>query len=103
MITIHAKHAKDFSLAEPDHELIEKKAKNLLHYARDMADESTKIRVEFWCEARDKNLISGSLTIKLPHHDTLRAEASAKKNPVTVMESLVDKIKVQIEKHKNKK
>ncbi len=98
MISIHA---KDFSVHENDHDLIEKKAERLLHLARDLSDESTKIRIEFELEARDKDLIGGTLTIALPH-DTLRAEATAQKNPVAVMDILVEKIKTQIEKHKNK-
>lgn len=98
MISIHA---KDFSIHENDHDLIEKKAERLLHLARDLSDESTKIRIEFELEARDKSLISGSMTIALPH-DTLRAEANAQKNPVAVMDAMIEKIKSQIEKHKNK-
>lgn len=95
-------HAKNFSLSEADQEKINAKAEKLLHLARDMADESTRIRVEFELVAKDKGMFRGTLTVALPHHDTLRAEAQAKNDVLTVMDELEAQIRPQIERHKSK-
>ncbi len=99
MITVHA---KNFHLTDEDKEKVEEKAEKLLHLAKDMSDESTRIRVEFEIIAPRKDLIMGTITITLPHHDTLRAEAKEEKNVLTIMDKLEKEIRPQIEKHKNK-
>lgn len=95
-------HAKNFTLVDSDKEKIEEKAAKLLHLAKDMSDESTRIRIEFELIAPRKDLILGTLTITLPHHDVLRAEAKEEKNVLTVMDKLENEIRPQIERHKNK-
>lgn len=99
MITVHA---KNFTLHSQDKEKIEHKAEKLLHLARDMQDESTKIRVEFEIVAAKKDLIQGTLTITLPG-DVLRAEATGEKNVLTIMDELEREIRPQIERHKAKR
>ncbi len=99
MITVHA---KNFTISDEDKEKIEQKAAKLLHLAKDMSDESTRIRVEFELIAAKKDLILGTLTITLPHHDILRAEAKEEKNVLTVMDKLETEVRPQIERHKNK-
>lgn len=94
--------AKNFTIQKDDYEAIESKLERLLHLGRDMSNESTRIRLELEVESKDKNLILGSLTITLPHHDTLRAEAREKKSTLVVTDLLMSKIKSQIEKHHKK-
>ncbi len=94
-------HAKNFVLPEWDQEKIEAKAEKLLHLAKDMADESTNIRLEFELVSKRKELIKGSITISLPGN-ILRAEAEEEKNVVSIMDELEREIRPQIEKHKNK-
>lgn len=98
MITVHA---KNFTITDDEKETIEAKTEKLIHLAKDMTDESTKIHVEFELLAKNKHLVQGTITISLPHHDTLRAEYSSEGNVVSIMDELEKKIRPQIEKHKS--
>lgn len=94
-------HAKDLKLSQDEKDYIEEKVNILKRYAERVDDDASECKVDVikTHHASDDDQIEMAVTMHLPGHATLRAEAHSK-TVTAAIDMVEEKLKPQIERYK---
>ena len=94
---------KNFKIDKDNFQKIQEKSEKLLHLARDMSDESTSIKIDFEIISKSKGLFSCHITAHVPHPGEILRSEAIESSALNAMDKAEQKIRSQIEKHKNRR